>query len=256
MPKSIKLFEQLFLIAIGLGFVQAGILNTSLRLSGNALLFTIIVQGLTALVLAGLVLLISRKQNKICKWILIVFFIAGLFTSMPTLTVLFQNKLLGAIAVFQISLQGFGIYLLFNPDSQRWFNKNNQNMIQEEVHPVIQTSIEPKKTEDAINLSTAANLYDQRTTFIDENKISNHAVSRPKSTVEDSYVALLNVRDLESLGLSATEKADDTSNTDSTINSNQPKKIDREQILIQVRNLRNNGALSFSEVQSILSIKP
>ena len=75
MPKSIKLFEQLFLGSLVLGVIQSALMSNSMGLSGGAAYGVAGFQVLVMLIVGSLVLLTSRKKSVVCKWINTVFFI-------------------------------------------------------------------------------------------------------------------------------------------------------------------------------------
>ncbi|MGV1683069.1 hypothetical protein [Sphingopyxis sp. NJF-3] len=66
---------------------------------------------------------ISARASKIAKWILIVFFVVGLFSIVRN----FNNPIaphglaFGVMMILTV-MQGVGIYMLFRPDSLDWFN--------------------------------------------------------------------------------------------------------------------------------------
>ena len=86
MPKSIKLFEQLFLGSIALGVIQGALMLNNMDLSGDAAYGVAGFQVLILLIVVTIVLLTSRKKSVICKWISAVFFVFGLvgFILTPT----------------------------------------------------------------------------------------------------------------------------------------------------------------------------
>ena len=112
MPKSIKLFEQLFLGSLVLGFIQ-------LALMRGVFVFEIIV----LLITGSLVLLTSRKKSLICKWIITVLFALGFILGFATSAV-WQEGISSVIFVVQTLMQAYAVYLLFQSDSEAWFDES------------------------------------------------------------------------------------------------------------------------------------
>ena len=121
MPKSIKLFEQLFLGSLALGVIQGALMSNSLGLSGGAAYSVAGFQVIIMLVVGALVLLTSRKKSVICKWINTVFFVLGLVAFIPNLAMFIEQGVMGVISAVQVLMQAYAIYLLFNSDSKDWF---------------------------------------------------------------------------------------------------------------------------------------
>jgi hypothetical protein len=121
MPKSIKLFEQLFLGSLVLGVIQSVLMSNSMGLSGGAAYGVAGFQVLVMLIVGSLVLLTSRKKSVVCKWINTVFFIFGMVAVIPNLAMYIEQGLMGVISAIQILMQAYAIYLLFNSDSKDWF---------------------------------------------------------------------------------------------------------------------------------------
>ena len=67
MPKSIKLFEQLFLGSLVLGIIQIALMSNELGLSGEASYAVAGIQFVMFIFVGALVLLTSRKKSVICK---------------------------------------------------------------------------------------------------------------------------------------------------------------------------------------------
>ena len=80
MPKSIKTFEQLYLATLLMGIFNSILLFDTVVAQGVSPAFVLFVQAFVVLVLAGLVLLISRKRSNIAKWVLVVLFVVGFFS--------------------------------------------------------------------------------------------------------------------------------------------------------------------------------
>ena len=125
MPKSIKLFEQLFLGSLVLGIIQIALMSNELGLSGEAAYAVAGIQFVMFIFVGALVLLTSRKKSVICKWINTVFFVLGIFMVIPTLAQMLEQGLMGLISIAQICMQAYAVYLLFNADSKKWFASKN-----------------------------------------------------------------------------------------------------------------------------------
>jgi len=133
MPKSIKLFEQLFLGSLILGIIQsalmsdelAALMHNDLGLSGDAAYAVAGFQFLIIIFIGALVLLTSRKKSVICKWIITVNLVSGIFMFIPTLAAMLEQGVMGLISIAQLCMQVYAVYLLFNADSKEWFASKN-----------------------------------------------------------------------------------------------------------------------------------
>ena len=121
MPKSIKLFEQLFLGSLALGVIQSALMSNEMDLSGGAAYGVAGFQVLLFIILGALVLLTSRKKSVICKWINTVFFVLGMVMFIPNLAIFIEQGVMGVIGAVQLLMQAYAIYLLFDADSKAWF---------------------------------------------------------------------------------------------------------------------------------------
>ena len=121
MPKSIKLFEQLFLGSLVLGVIQAALMSSELGLSGVAAYGVAGFQVLVMVFVGAFVLFTSRKKSVICKWISTIFFVLGMFAYIPSLAMFLEQGVIGVISAVQVLMQAYAIYLLFNADSKAWF---------------------------------------------------------------------------------------------------------------------------------------
>lgn len=120
MPRSIKLFEILFLASLLLGVVQSAFM---LAPSGGSAIGPILFQGAILFVIGTLVLLTSRRRSSIGKWVIVIFFLIGLVAFIPQLAVMLRQGLPGVIGIAQLFLQGYAVYLLFSPDSKEWLSQ-------------------------------------------------------------------------------------------------------------------------------------
>tara|TARA_B100000768_G_scaffold139161_1_gene130416 strand:- start:770 stop:1165 length:396 start_codon:yes stop_codon:yes gene_type:complete len=121
MPKSIKLFEQLFFGVLALGVINGALMWSEMGLSGGAAYRVAGFQVLIMVIVGALVLLTSRKKSVICKWITTIFFVLGMVMFIPNLATFFEQGLMGVISAVQVLMQAYAIYLLFNADSKAWF---------------------------------------------------------------------------------------------------------------------------------------
>lgn len=121
MPKSIKLFEQLFLLSLALGVIQSALFLNASDITGDSAFSVAIFQFVILLIVGGLILLTSRKKSVICKWMLIILCVLGFFGFIPSLAFFIEHGIMGLIGSAQVLLQVFAIYLLFNADSKTWF---------------------------------------------------------------------------------------------------------------------------------------
>ena len=121
MPKSIKLFEQLFLGSLVLGVIQGALMSSEMGLSGGEAYSVAGMQVLILLIIGALVLLTSRKKSVICKWVNTVFFVLGMVMFIPSLAMFIEQGVMGVISAVQVLMQAYAIYLLFNADSKAWF---------------------------------------------------------------------------------------------------------------------------------------
>ena len=121
MPKSIKLFEQLFLGSLVLGVIQGALMSSEMGLSGGAAYSVAGFQVLIMVIVGALVLLTSRNKSVICKWINTVFFVLGMVMFIPNLAMFIEQGVMGVISAVQVLMQAYAIYLLFNADSKAWF---------------------------------------------------------------------------------------------------------------------------------------
>ena len=121
MPKSMKLFEQLFLGSLVLGVINSALLSNEMGLGGGAAYGVAGFQVLIMVIIGALVLLTSRKKSVICKWINTVFFVLGMVAFIPSLAMYIEQGVMGVISAVQVLMQAYAIYLLFNADSKAWF---------------------------------------------------------------------------------------------------------------------------------------
>jgi hypothetical protein len=126
-PNSIKYFEWLFLGSLVLGVAVSAITYEANVQMSNPL-FVAIIQFFVIAIILLLVLLTSRKKSGIAKWILIIFMAIGVILYIPQLSSFFEQGIAGMISFSQLTMQCIALYLLFTPESRRWFDKKSQTM--------------------------------------------------------------------------------------------------------------------------------
>jgi hypothetical protein len=104
MPKSIKLFEQLYLGSLALGIVQCSFFLNELKNANVNTSLIVVFWLILFLALGIIVLLVSRKRNSFCKWILVIMTLGGLYAYIPALSVLITSGFMGFIYLRQIKL--------------------------------------------------------------------------------------------------------------------------------------------------------
>ena len=135
MNKSIQYFERCFLGGMAVGLIN-GVLTITFPSAAAANLSstTLIISAIGSLVISlALLFWTSRKKSNIAKWILIIFFIFGVYSILNTLIAFFffsaTAELLGVtsyslvIAPIALLLQAVGIYFLFTQEGRAWFKK-------------------------------------------------------------------------------------------------------------------------------------
>lgn len=120
-PRSVAVFEALYLLTILISFVQAALgWRQATAIASPALVVT--VQVITIVILLTLVLLISRRRQNWARWVLVVLFVIGL----PALArIVMSGQLPGSlwITIVQTVLQLVALAMLFTPPAQEWFRK-------------------------------------------------------------------------------------------------------------------------------------
>jgi predicted membrane channel-forming protein YqfA (hemolysin III family) len=122
-PRSILLFERLFLASLAAGVMQAWIGWEALEAraaslghgAGAMLLMLALVFG----TLAGVVLLVSRGRQRSAKWVLVILAVIGL----PIFLVgLEQGTVVGStfLALAQAALQVGSLFYLFTREAKAW----------------------------------------------------------------------------------------------------------------------------------------
>lgn len=121
-PKSIFYFEILNLLALVLGVINSALEYERLVTTSNPI-FVGIVQFFVLGILLLLILLISRKANRVALWIWVAFFFIGIIFYIPQLSGMLKNGISGIISSVQFIIEAIGIYFLFSNESRTWFKK-------------------------------------------------------------------------------------------------------------------------------------
>lgn len=117
-PRSIILFERLFLLGIGIGVAQAALGWSELARRGSETSMLTMV-GLSLFIIAALVLLVSRGRSRSAKWVLIITLLLGLPLYVASLL---QGTIIGWLwlSVIQAAAQVAGIRMLFTASAKSW----------------------------------------------------------------------------------------------------------------------------------------
>ncbi len=121
MPATVKYFERCWLGSLIFGVSIFALTFEELMTSGEGLSGAM-VQVFVLLAMIVLILLASRKKNRAAKWILTLCFAFWLVFSSPELLKIIQKGALGVLTIFQILLQGAGLFFLFHRKSRTWFS--------------------------------------------------------------------------------------------------------------------------------------
>ena len=121
-PKSIRYFEQLYLVSLFLGLIQGASIVNILNLNIVDEFFLAGFQFIALLISGVLVLLTSRLRSRFFKWVITLLFILSLAVMIPSLAFYLEQGTMGYIAIVQIAMQAIAIYLLFTPESNEWFS--------------------------------------------------------------------------------------------------------------------------------------
>lgn len=70
-------------------------------------------QVLILIIILAIVLMITRKNSKIAKWVWLLFFVAGLIVYIPTLGNMLESGFIGILSAAQLLIQCLGTYFLF-----------------------------------------------------------------------------------------------------------------------------------------------
>ncbi|QAY75958.1 hypothetical protein [Sphingosinicella sp. BN140058] len=122
-PRSILIFERLFLASLAIGLVQAWLgwdaLVGRAAADGHGLGMVLTLLGLTFFTLAGLALLVSRGRQASAKWVLTLLCALGLPLVLASLR---RGSIVGShpLALVQAGLQVASLLPLFTGEARRW----------------------------------------------------------------------------------------------------------------------------------------
>ena len=137
-PKSVKLFEIIFLVFLGIGVLSGSTIWIfgALDASANDQIQIALVQGGIFFSILFLVLLVSRKKSNIARWLLLAACLLFAVIDIPTAGIINTNipifihsyildsnvlSLFGLIQSIQVVLQFVALYLIFRADTVPWF---------------------------------------------------------------------------------------------------------------------------------------
>ncbi len=122
-PASVRAFEALLLLSLGIGVAVTALSWEELTREA-APLTVLVFQALTVAILAGILVLVSRRGSNLARWVLTVLVVLGAAVYFPQMADLFARRptvaLLGAT---QVALQTVGVLLLFRPDARPFFRR-------------------------------------------------------------------------------------------------------------------------------------
>jgi hypothetical protein len=128
MDSNLVKFEKFMLSSLVVGLVMAALQSKSLTTDFATAIGIAIFQVVILLVILGLVLLISRKNSKIAKFIWLVLYVAGLPIYIPVLGTLLSGSAIGILSVIQLILQCIAMYYLFFKKSNLENNKSDPSI--------------------------------------------------------------------------------------------------------------------------------
>ena len=121
MLKSIKLFEQLFIVSIVIGILANILTFSTVGLPAEATYMVVGIQILTFAIILSLVLLTSRKKSNIAKWLLVILFAIGLLAILAQPGLILANGITSIIGIIQTLIQAAAVYFLFTKEARDWF---------------------------------------------------------------------------------------------------------------------------------------
>ena len=129
-PKSIELFEKVYLGAIALGLVntflswsQVNAMLADPRMQSAGVGNGTLVFGVVVGVLIPILLwyFIARRASNVAKWIYVVLTALGVFSFLSSLAnPLVPKGLTMIVGALSVLLQVYGAWLLFRPDAAAW----------------------------------------------------------------------------------------------------------------------------------------
>jgi hypothetical protein len=133
-PQSIIMFERLFLASLVLGALSV-VLNYQDRADlaandpgmrqlglGSGFLFGLVIVSYAIYLL--LWFLIARRASKAAKWILVVFTVLGVLSTLPALTGPWDAVFVLSLVVYALEI--LAVVYLFRPDAKTWFDGSGQ----------------------------------------------------------------------------------------------------------------------------------
>lgn len=122
-PVSIEYFERLSFLAmmVGIAFTALSWNPVQAERLGVGPMFLPAVLAVCYVLLATLVLLISRKASLAAQIVFLLLFAAGAVLAIPTVPAILTDGEIGLLQIVQIALQAVAIYFLFTPESRAWF---------------------------------------------------------------------------------------------------------------------------------------
>ncbi|MGZ8998952.1 MAG: hypothetical protein ACXW2T_08865 [Allosphingosinicella sp.] len=122
-PASIEYFERLSFLAMMVGIAFTILTwdpGQGERLRVGPMFLPLVLAGCYVL-LATLVLLISRRASLIAQAIFLLLCAAGAVLAIPGVPAILDAGLIGLLQIAQIALQGVAVYFLFTPEARAWF---------------------------------------------------------------------------------------------------------------------------------------
>jgi hypothetical protein len=83
------------------------------------------IQLFVLVAITSLILLISRKKNRIAKWIFVILFIFGLPQYIQALSNMLDLGVVGILSALQLVVQCIAIYYLFTPAFSSWMKQQD-----------------------------------------------------------------------------------------------------------------------------------
>ena len=133
-PKSVKNFEMLMFIYLGL-FLVSAVFNYEYAVeqasasTSNTILsgmmggpFVIATFASSFLIIFYLTVRVSRAGSKAMRAVMLGFYLIGIVSSVPGMANMLKTNQLSALLSFVLLLiQGYALYLVFTPESNKWF---------------------------------------------------------------------------------------------------------------------------------------
>jgi hypothetical protein len=122
-PVSIEYFERLSFLAmmVGIAFtILSWDPGQAERLRVGPMFLPLVLAGCYVL-LATLVLLISRRASLVAQAIFLLLCAAGAVLAIPALPSILNGGQIGLLQIAQIALQAVAVYFLFTPEARAWF---------------------------------------------------------------------------------------------------------------------------------------